>query len=439
MKRFLLLVFFLTSSIFFRGQIHLDSLHRKSIALRKYDPEKSFSIARQAYQLSLQQNSASDIALSLRNMGTACLLLGKYNDGIKYLQESQQWYEKINDLKGISACANNLGLIYKRTDHLDLAAYYFLKAIYLDLQLNDTAALSSGLNNLAEILQLKGRVEQALYLYQLSTTIDLKYGDTLSAALSLLNIANLYSIIDSTRKSMELLQKVIQIAKEYDHPLMMAHAFNLQGNNYRILCQYDSARFYLSHSLQLRKKYDDWEGLINSYIYYAYLLSDEGKFDSAQEYFFSAMNHCIETGHRFLAFHSLLTYGKMLHHQRKWHESTQTLLNAIEIAENSGYMLDLPEIYNLIALNYDSLGNDEMARKYHQLNILSLSKKPITPRQTITSSRQNFWLGILVFFFVVILFLLVWLMLEILKISKLRANLQTSHKEGNQDSLESRT
>jgi len=427
MKKFYLILAFFLLFAPLRSQLILDSLHKQSIALRKYDPEKSFRTAQKAYEIALSLESLPDQALALRNMGTACIFLEKYALGIKLLKKSLYLYEKLNDLRGISACLNNLGVLYTRVKNIDAAAYSYLQEIFVDLKLKDTASVSYGINNLAQILQLKGLYSYALPLYKLSLKLDLKYQDSLNAATTMIALANLYSELDSTQKSNYYVKQAIKIAKRYDDSLMLAHAFKIAGENFRNLRQFDSAYNYLKQSLRIDKKYGYGEGLINSYIYYAYLLADVGELDSAREYFFSAMNDCIQNNNQFLAYHSLLVYSEILYKQKQWKESINTLLNALEIAEQMGYELEKPNIYLLLSQNYTAIHEPDSANHYKQLYLLNKpAKNPTTPH---SSTPNGIWLGIFVFAFVIVFFIGLWLILEILKIRKLRMTLQSPHEE----------
>jgi len=435
MKHFSLLVF-LISFLFFTklpAQTNLDSLHERSIALRKYNPQKSFDLAYQAYKIAISVQSLEDEAKALRNMGTACIFLGKYNAGIKWLKKSLRIYEQLNDLEGISACLNNLAILYTRVKNLDQAAYLYLQEIFIDLKLRDTASASYGINNLAQILQLKGLYNYAIPLYKLSMEIDLKYEDSLNAATTMIALGNLLSELGFVKKSNHYIKQAITIAKTYDDPLMLAHAYKIAGNNYRLLQKFDSASYFLTRSLQIDKKYAYNEGLINSFIYYAYLLADVNELDSAQEYFFSAMNQCIQQNNQFLAYHSLLVYAEILHKQKQWQESILTLLNALEIAEQTGYTLEKPDIYLMLSENYAAINQPDSANHYRELYKLS---KPSSESAALTKpskkENKNIWFEIFAIILVFVVIITVWLLLEIIRLRKLRKSLQSFNEEGHE-------
>jgi len=95
-----------------------------------YDSELYY--AQQALNLSQKLNWKRGMAVSLKNIGSACDDMGNNSDALYYYGRALNIFSSIDDKSGVSACYNNMGLVYRTIGNL-WAWYIAQLVIFLKL------------------------------------------------------------------------------------------------------------------------------------------------------------------------------------------------------------------------------------------------------------------------------------------------------------------
>lgn len=390
-KSLLLFSLCLFSSKAFSQSASPDSLNRKAISIRTYDPDNSFRFAALALDKATQLNDSSQMAFSLKNMGVALYFASQFDSAAIFLKKSYKIYLAINDSVGMSAAALNLGNVFKQTASMKDAEKCYLISLNIDHALHDTAGMAFGLNNIAQLYQFRGEYPQAIEIYKQSAEFNLAAGDQFGAAQAWINTGVVYQETKNFEESNRFLYKALAYFRTIDDPMHIAISLLNLGDNCRFKKEFDKSKKYLNEAMSLSKNNELMSELATSYLYYSYLLDDLNQSDSASWYFYKSMDLCVETGNDFLASHALLQRGRMLAEQHQYEQSNECLLNAYDFARTLEYNTTLAQILNLLSDNYSALGDYEAAWKYRQLaseNALILSQNS-EPVKDVDETQQD--------------------------------------------------
>ncbi|MFN8134018.1 MAG: hypothetical protein U0Z17_01860 [Bacteroidales bacterium] len=96
------------------GRVKVDLLNQVSLAYRNTDRFKSLEYARLAYESSSEIKYTAGQALALKNQGICWFFIGNNDSAAFCYKEALAGFTRINDMKGISACYNNLDLLPRK-------------------------------------------------------------------------------------------------------------------------------------------------------------------------------------------------------------------------------------------------------------------------------------------------------------------------------------
>jgi len=113
------------------------------------DLERSEKFSMDAIELVDLINDKDIIARTLSVRGSVLEGQGKYIPSLDYHFEALALAEEMKNLTQISACNNNIGIVYNQLGEFALAAEYLLKAVAIDEGMNDISGLGSDFINLA--------------------------------------------------------------------------------------------------------------------------------------------------------------------------------------------------------------------------------------------------------------------------------------------------
>lgn len=181
-------------------------------------------------------------------LGRILLLQGKPKLAQENLAKSVDFYQEVQEKKGLALSAYFLGQAFLETDQPDLAAPYF------DLSLREKAIL--------------GQKELLAEAFDLRAMLHSNTGQHLEA-IDLLKQAVIH--LDGTKKDQVSIRLLNQIS-----------------TNYQSIGQIDSAVTYYQRLFALKQKMEDGPGLLSDYITLGGLYSELGNYKEAQKAFIQA-------------------------------------------------------------------------------------------------------------------------------------------------------
>jgi tetratricopeptide (TPR) repeat protein len=83
----------------------------------------------------------------------------------KYVK-AETIYEQLGDLTNRAACLSNIGKIYEKLGHYDIALDTYRKTLEIDEQLSDLMGKASDLSNIGKIYEITNNFNEALTYYK---------------------------------------------------------------------------------------------------------------------------------------------------------------------------------------------------------------------------------------------------------------------------------
>ncbi|MFK7952460.1 MAG: tetratricopeptide repeat protein [Ekhidna sp.] len=236
--------------------LKVDILNQLGYEYWIVNPIQSIIYGQQAKALSTVINYEKGTAFSNRVIGVGHWAKGSYDDGLKYLSESQSQYQLLNDSLGLGNTLMNMGLIYSDRSDFERATSFFFDAL-----------------RIFEKLNVNGR---AATTYTKIATIFIKQGN------------------DNAAK--DFLERAIQIHKSNEFDYGLSEAYNRKGVLMFEMESYDSAYFYLKMSYMISDEINDYEGKTKTFIDLSRIEIDLGEFDRAESHLQAALSLGKEIG-----------------------------------------------------------------------------------------------------------------------------------------------
>ncbi len=221
------------------------------------------------------------IARTLSIRGSVLEAKGKYIDALDHHFESLALAEEMKNSIQISACNNNIGIVYNQLGEFALAAEYLLKAVAIDEAINDASGLGSDFINLASAYMGAKNYETALFYSHQSWQNFMAIKDeglqaysTESLAAIFIKQENLDSAYYYVKKSSAMAQKA---RLTYVEDLNLMHL----GEIFVMQKKYDSARLFFNMCIERNKKNPHSEVILNATSFLAHCLYVEKKYAAA--------------------------------------------------------------------------------------------------------------------------------------------------------------
>lgn len=242
-------------------------------------------------------------ALAMRHAGTALLISGRNADAIDYFYKAIRYFRNVgNDkhlqakvLPGLSACYNNLGLIYFDNGMFDKSVEHFILSIQFDEKLGDTLGAAITYGNIGMVHYTMGNYHKAIEYYQKQHKTCLHFSDSLCITNALNNIGVSYKSMNMFEEALDCYWKTIDIRKRLGDKIAISATYNNVGEVYLLQKKYSDAEKYFAMALNLKKEQGDINGIILTYNNLAWLSAEVGKPDAAIAYASNALEMSISS------------------------------------------------------------------------------------------------------------------------------------------------
>jgi tetratricopeptide (TPR) repeat protein/serine phosphatase RsbU (regulator of sigma subunit) len=236
-------------------------------------------------------------ALAMRHAGTALLISGRNADAIDYFYKAIRYFRNVendkslrnNVLSGLSACYNNLGLIYFDNGMFDKSVEHFILSIQFDEGLGDSLGAAITYGNIGMVHYTMGNYHKAIEYYQKQHKTCLRYSDSLCITNALNNIGVSYKSMKMYDEALEFYWNTIDIRKRIGDRIAISATYNNVGEVYLLKQKYGEAEKYFKMALSLKIEQGDITGIILTYNNLAWLSIEVQKPDVAINYAAQAM------------------------------------------------------------------------------------------------------------------------------------------------------
>jgi tetratricopeptide (TPR) repeat protein len=140
--------------------------------------------------------------------------MGRYDEAIKFLQESLSIARALDDLRMVVSVLNVLGLAALGQGDRVAARLHGVEALTLANKLDNKRQIAVASTALAQIHRLEGELDAAIPLYERTVALARELGDSESTAVGLLNLAMVAIERGTAKRARSLLLEVLMITEQ---------------------------------------------------------------------------------------------------------------------------------------------------------------------------------------------------------------------------------
>ena len=211
---------------------------------------------------------------------------------IGFAREALSLASEINDLKGMAASYNNLGVSYRNQGALDKALEYYLISINIYDSLKNVDGVATTKNNIGTIYSLKKDYGQAMKYFEESYEQFNKLNDKQKTIGSLNNLGNLHSDLQLYEQALKYYSQAWQMSEQISK--INSDPLNNIGNLYFRQGNYQRAIEYYNRAIGMARSENNQNTVLNILANLGEVYSKSGQSARAQIYFDSAMALCKE-------------------------------------------------------------------------------------------------------------------------------------------------
>ncbi|KAL9986896.1 hypothetical protein ACROYT_G001105, partial [Oculina patagonica] len=246
----------------------------------------------------LQYSVEKELAISYRNVFTACYRQGKYVTAKELIEEALAIDLKIGDRKGEAADYGNLGAVFQSIGQYGKAKKYQEKAVAIRIEIGDRNGEAASYVNLGNVYLSLGEYSKAKEYYEKSLSISVEIGDRKAEALSYVNLGAVFESLGDYVKAKEYLEKAHAINTEIGNRYGEAAYYANLGTAFYSHCEYNKAKEYHEKALAVSVETGNRNGEALCYGHLGAVFLSLGKYVKAKEYQEKALAIRIEIGDR---------------------------------------------------------------------------------------------------------------------------------------------
>ncbi|RLB82352.1 MAG: hypothetical protein DRH17_05955 [Deltaproteobacteria bacterium] len=196
---------------------------------------------------------SGDEAERLWELGDKVYKAGKYQEALSYFEKSLSMCRKLDELEGISANLNSIGLVYWSLGQHRRAIHYYEESLKIDEKLNNRQYIAFDLNNIGEAYRSLCQYDKALSYHKDALSIREQFDVPQDIAESLNNIGMVYYSLGHYDKALIYFDKALNVLRKINNQQYIAYTLNNIGESFFYLGQYEKALSYLEASLKIRR------------------------------------------------------------------------------------------------------------------------------------------------------------------------------------------
>ena len=159
---------------------------------------------------------------TLRLLGNAFLLQGRFDLSLEYFFSSLRIAESQGDLPATASSYHNIGNVFNSQGLHDQALEYYLMAYSIASELGDARIMSYSSNNIGNIYRVKENLDSALAYYHASAVVKEKLNDIGGLIITYNNIGLVHKTRDQFNEALTYYRKSYHLASEQGNKPGMA-------------------------------------------------------------------------------------------------------------------------------------------------------------------------------------------------------------------------
>jgi len=165
--------------------------------------------------MSLDENEKNYRAIFMSVYGRILTKIGRFDEALKYLEESVEVLESLEEYEGLIPAINSIGMIYSNYYYdIEKATEYFEKNLYICQRTNNLSFVSYSYNNLAEMHREKDKFKESLEYYNKALEIIDKIHNKYLETMIYMNKSLVNMELEDYKKALKCLDKAQAIINE---------------------------------------------------------------------------------------------------------------------------------------------------------------------------------------------------------------------------------
>jgi tetratricopeptide (TPR) repeat protein len=203
------------------------------------------------------QEDSLEMAWAELNTGRVYLELRHSLRSVIHYKAAGSLFAALQDTTNLAVVYNNLGILYKRLDSLDLAEQYIVRGIQLNSRIGEELGLAPLMLNLANIKRRQGKYTEALYYVDSSMAICQQHG--LDYGIMLCNIckAEIFLGLDRLTEAQRLLTLAEKSLQDFNSSEVEREWLEVAASVFNKLGDTRKAYAYLKRHSELLKNADN--------------------------------------------------------------------------------------------------------------------------------------------------------------------------------------
>ncbi|MCK4311773.1 MAG: sigma 54-interacting transcriptional regulator [Candidatus Cloacimonetes bacterium] len=303
-----------------------------------------------AEKLYLKVNNLEGLAAVYNNLGVLAMYRGEGKNAESLFLKSLKYEKEKYNLSGISVCYSNLGYIFEDKSDYKKSLYYLNEALKIQKLLSDRNKITTIYLNIGVAYMDNGKYKKAEEAFNqlLEIAIEFNMYDNVIAALN--NLGALFFKSGNFQKAIDYYERAIEKSKDNNFNDGLIKSYNNMGELFEKRGEYNIAYDYYSKSKELLPNISDELMKAELYGNLGSVLTALHKFKEAYPYlvesydFFKSLNHRnkIIEGAQKQAFYFI--------HTRNYESANYYIDSALKLAEEIGDEFHIGKCYYLRAL-----------------------------------------------------------------------------------------
>ncbi|UFH33186.1 tetratricopeptide repeat protein [Chryseobacterium sp. C-71] len=265
-----------------------ELLNTISDAYKNSDPDAMQKYAHKALVNAKKIHNKKEEAKALQNLGTSYIILGNYNDALKYFNLSEKILSGLdqNDKiikEALAKVFGSKGIVYSEQNNYAKALENDFKAMKLYESIDNKVQLSKIYNNIGVIYDSIDDDIKALNYYLKAYKIQKEIKDP-NLAVSCSNIGLIYLTENNLVKAKQFFDESLKEFQKSPNGRGMGELYNNISQYYVVKKDLKTAKNYLLKAEEICKSTENQFGLSNTYLFLARIYFNENDLNRSSDF-----------------------------------------------------------------------------------------------------------------------------------------------------------
>jgi len=303
-------------------------------------------------------------AVAYHNIGNIHQSQGRYEDALKYYNDSLKIEQELGNRSGIALSYNNIGIIHQYQGRYDDALRYYNDSLKIEQELGNRSGIAGSLHQIGWIHQDQGRYEDALKYCNDSLKILQELGDRSGIASSFGQIGNIHCLQSRYDDALKYYNDSLKIRQKLGDRSGIAISLHSIGNIHQYQGRYEDALKYYNDSLKIAQELGDRSGIARSLHNIGVIHQHQDRYEDALKYYNDSLKIAQELGDRSGIAGSLNNIGIIHAQQGRYEDALKYYNDSLKIKQELGDRSGIAGSFEHMGILYFALNKDETAIKY---------------------------------------------------------------------------